>query len=338
MSPSINEMFSAPGSEAEADFDLDIDKLMAATDTALAESQRFREPQMEDEAEPDAEPAPEPEADTEPEPEEGQPVGEPAGDEETTEESVAETPSTPPVVAADPLGLLPPERRAALLAIDQAVQSDPARRDRILAALRDDVASPEPAAKLPDDFEEGSPAARLWAENQETKRQLAEIGKAQADIAAATARTNAAQAAEAAGAEFARRYPQLENDDVVRIAQAAGGSGLAARLANGADDLKGAYVQALETTMWTNESFRAKANAPMPEAEPTLSDEHKEQGKARKRKLTALSSAASPTSTPSQSRSALETRADGKLTPQSRLSVVGELASKLARERNEGMY
>ena len=126
---------------------------------------------------------------------------------------------------------------------------------------------------------------------------------------------------------------------MVAVAQAAGASGLAARLANGTEDLTGAYVQALETTAWTNERFRAKLTAEVaPAAEPTPAEVDASSSKVRKRKLTALSSAASPTSAPPERRSALETRADGKLTPQSRLSVVGELASKLARDRNEGMF
>ena len=60
--------------------------------------------------------------------------------------------------------------------------------------------------------------------------------------------------------------------------------------------------------------------------------------KERKRKLTALSSAASPTSAPAAPKSPLETRHEGRLTPQSRMSVVKDMASQLNRSQNEGNY
>ena len=143
-------------------------------------------------------------------------------------------------------------------------------------------------------------------------------------------------AADAAGIEFAARYPQLEQSDIVAIAEVAGGSGLAARLANGNDDLKGAYIQALESTLWTNESFRPKVLGEQAIKEVPVAA--KPETKARKRKLTALSSAASPVSAPSQPKAALETRVDGRLTPQSRLSLTREIASKLNRDQNEGNF
>ncbi len=146
-------------------------------------------------------------------------------------------------------------------------------------------------------------------------------------------------AAEQAGGEFAARYAgRLDGDDVVRIAQAAGTSGLAARLAAGNDDLKGAYLQALESTLWTTQSLRSKVMEPAAPAEPSAADKDKAQAPQRKRKLTALSSSASPVSAPATPKSPLETRTDGRLTPQSRFSVVQEMATKLNRANNEGGY
>lgn len=326
MSPSINSMFSAPGSEAEEDFDIDMDKLLEGVDASLAESTRMREPAVtsQDPPEPADEPEPdEPELDdpgVEPEPE-------PSSGEQTRVEEEPQGVSVP-TASADPLGLL----------IQEAV-ADPKRRDRVLAALRQEAEQPEVVTpSLPDDIEEGSVAARLWHEAQENKRLLGELAQSQRTQSETMARQNAAAAADTAGKEFAAKYPQLDNTEVIAIAQIAGGSGLAAKLADGADDLKGAYVQALESTLWTNESFRAKVMIPPEPSEPSVAETDAAESKPRKRKLTALSSAASPSSAPATPRSPLETRADGKLTPQSRLSVVGELASKLSRDRNEGMY
>ena len=328
--PSLSELFGPPGAEAENDFEFDVDKLMGGVDQALKESSRFRDddvdeaPQIAAESE-DEEPPLEPSDDVVEEP--------PSGDEVAPEEAQGEV-AAPPI--ADPLGLLPPERRAALLAIDEVVQADPAARDRVFQAIR----PPEPAvAQLPDDIEEGSVAARLWAESQETKAMLGQIAQGQRLQQEAFAKQAAVSAADAAGIAFAERYPMLESSDIVAIAQQAGQSGLAAKLVAGNSDLKDGYLQALESTLWTNEAFRPKV---LGEAaiikEPTVADEHKAESKPRKRKLTALSSAASPVSAPTTPKSALETRHDGRLTPQSRLSVVQEMATKLNRSANEGNY
>jgi hypothetical protein len=331
-------LFGPPGTEAENDFDFDMDKLIGGVDKALAESTRFRDDQgdevssEENEAAVGDEPVVE-----EPSDEEGhQPLGEQtAGEEEPPGESAPE--ATPPVNAADPLGLLPPERRAALLAIDEVVQNDPAKRDRVLAALADQPVVPV-VPTLPDDIEEGSVAARLWHEQQETRAQLAQIASGQRAQHEAFVKQSAVAAADAAGDEFAARYSQLEPSDVAAIAKTAADSGLVAKLTSGVnpENLKPAFAQALESALWTNEAYRAKVigTTQTPPVAPAATSE----SKARKRKLTAVSSAASPTSAPASKRSPLESRVDGRLTPQSRLSVVREMASKLNRDQNEGNY
>jgi hypothetical protein len=330
MSPSINELFSAPGSEAEEDFELDMDKLMAGVDQSLAASNRFSTGEVETpEAPPEhpgeaapvspsEEPPPAQEEPSEPSPDDG-------GSPEVETAREPEESVSPP---SDPLGLL---------FADAA--KDPAKRDRLLAALADQKPEPETAPSLPDDIEEGTVAARLWHEQQRTQADLAAIAKAQRDQAEATERQRAVAAADQAGSEFAQKYAgRLDGDDVVRIAQAAGNSGLAARLATGTDDLKGAYLQALESTLWTTETLRNKVMEPAAPAELTVAQKDKEQSAPRKRKLTALSSSASPVSAPATPKSPLETRTDGRLTPQSRMSVVQEMATRLNRANNEGGY
>ena len=325
MSPSINELFSAPGSEAEEDFEIDMDKLMAGVDTSIAESTRFRGEETPPEPPAEEEPAPE----VPPSPEPAEPPADVAPAEhggEAHEESPGGTAPLPP--ATDPLGLL----------FAEAAQ-DPAKRDRLLAALADPKPEPTQVATLPEDIEEGTVAARLWQQQQSTQEQITRIAEGQKAQSEALARKDASDAASAAGAEFAARYDgRLDGDDVVRIAQAAGNSGLAARLAAGNENLKDAYLQALESTLWTTESLRAKMLEPAAPKEPSVADEHKAESKPRKRKLTALSSSASPVSAPAPGKSPLETRTDGRLTPQSRFGLVQEMATKLNRANNEGGY
>ena len=235
--PSINELFSAPGSEAEEDFDLDMDKLMAGVDQSLAESNRFTAPVAEETETPAPDapletphsPSEEAEAQEEPSETPSDPGGTPVVSESEPEESVS-----PP----DPLGLLFAE-----------AAKDATKRDRLLAALQEPKVTDTPSPTLPDDIEEGTVAARLWHDQQKTQADLAQIAQAQRTQAEATERQRAVAAADQAGAEgFAQRYAgRLDGDDVVRVAQAAGNSGLAARLAAGNDDLKGAYLQALES-------------------------------------------------------------------------------------------
>ena len=335
MSPSLSELFGPPGTEAENDFEFDMDKLMGGVDKALAESSRFRDEvsSEEDDAAVGDDPVVEEPSDEEDHLAHGE---QPPGEEEPPGESAPE--ATPPVIAADPLGLLPPERRAALLAIDDVVQNDPAKRDRVLAALAD-VPTPPTIPTLPDDFEEGSVAARLWYEQQETRAQLAQIASGQRAQHEAFVKQSAVAAADAAGDEFAARYSQLEPSDVAAIAKTAAESGLVAKLTTGVnpENLKPAFAQALESALWTNEAYRAKVIGTTTQT-PAVAPAATSESKARKRKLTAVSSAASPTSAPASKRSPLESRVDGRLTPQSRLSVVREMASQLNRSQNEGNY
>ena len=65
----------------------------------------------------------------------------------------------------------------------------------------------------------------------------------------------------------------------------------------------------------------------------------KPETKARKRKLHGSVLGRKPgLRAPSQPKAPLETRVDGRLTPQSRLSLTREIASKLNRDQNEGTF
>ena len=325
MSPSINELFAAPGSEAEEDFDLDMDKLMAGVDQSIAASNRFSAGESE-ETETPPEPTEPPSAPTEEAAQQEEPSETPPGTGVTPEVEAKEPEER--VQPPDPLGLL----------FAEAAQ-DPSKRDRLLAALQEPKTAETTTPTLPDDIEEGTVAARLWHDQQRTQADLARIAESQRQSAEASERQRAVAAADQAGSEFAARYAgRLDGDDVVRIAQAAGNSGLAARLAAGNDDLKGAYLQALESTLWTTETLRAKVMEPATPTEPTVAEKDKAVSAPRKRKLTALSSSASPVSAPATPKSTLETRTDGRLTPQSRFSLVQEMATKLNRSNNEGGY
>jgi hypothetical protein len=314
---------------AEDDTEFDLDAFMAETDRAVGESvtrQRANEPAPEVDSipptsgAPTEDPAPGVEPETEVEPDE------PAPEEPAPPAATVPAPS-------DPLASLTPERRAQLLALDEFLQKDPAALQRLTAP------EPEPvAAQLPEDIDPQSFEATLWRQNQETQAQLREITNATRLQSETFAKQAAAQAAQQAGAAFAARYVgKLEEADVLAIAREAGASGIAGVLAateEGQRDLAGAYQKALEVTMWQNEAYRSKVVGEAPVEQPGDAPAAKE----RKRKLTALSSAASPVSGPADKRSPLQSRDDGRLTPQSRSQLIQEAANGIARARmSEGI-
>jgi hypothetical protein len=319
-----------PELATDEDPEFDLDAFMAETDKAVADSvvrQRGTEPASEiggmlsTSDAPTEDPAPGVEEETEVEPE---------------DEPEAEVPTPPAAVLpapSDPLASLPAERRAQLLALDEFLQKDPSALKR----LTEPEAQPV-AAQLPEDIDPQSFEATLWRQNQETQSQLREITSATRLQAETFAKQAAAQAAQQAGANFAARYVgKLEQADVLAIAKAAGASGIAGVLAStpeGKADLAGAYDKALEITLWQNEIYRSKVVGETPVEQPGDKPEAKE----RKRKLTALSSAASPVSGPADKRSPLQSRDDGRLTPQSRSQLIQEAANGIARARmSEGI-
>lgn len=238
-----------------------------------------------------------------------------------------------PLVAPDPLLELPPERRAAMLSIDQILTSDPAKRDAILRVLNE---VPQPVAQvvepqLPEEIDPSSFEAQLWRQNLDTQRAIGEMRQTLQSNQVSMEQQRSQNEAEAAGRAFAAKYVgKLDATDVVEIAKYAGQSGIAGALA-ASEAFRGnrqaAYEKALEDTLWTNETFRQKVMEAPAVSVPGPSADAED----RKRKLTAISSGANPVSGAPVQRAALETREDGRLTPQSRNQAVRELAGGLLR-------
>jgi hypothetical protein len=337
VSPSINEIFGAPGSEADEDFDFDMDKLLAGVDQSISESKRFSDDNGVSE-----QPEPSPEREPRPSPSEEPAETEVASEAPPDSGVLPEVEESGPEAGhpPDPLGFLSPERRNLLATLDEAMAGDPALRQRVLASLAEPIADAPPTPTLPEDIEEGTVAARLWHDQRATQAKLDELAEGQRKQNETFAQREAASAAQGAGAQLLAAYPNLSGDDIVTIAQKAGASGLAGRLATDAPDLQGAYYQALESTLWTTPDLRSKVLDPAAQApvEPTPAETDKAEAPQRKRKLTALSSSASPVSAPPTPKSPLETRTDGRLTPDSRQRAVRELATQLNRANNEGGY
>lgn len=254
------------------------------------------------------------------------------GDEEEPEGENGLPPAPP--AAHDPFAELPADRRAAILALDEALRSDPAKRDAIFGIMAG-KAAPE-APRMPEEIEPGSVEAQLWQQQQDNAAALHEIRTGQRDqqIAFETQRANTA--AVQACQSFGERYSgKLEQSDVIEIAKFAGQSGISTAFLNTADgkrDPAMAYNQALEHVLWTNEAFRTRV---LGTGESETPPGEKPQAQDRKRKLHALSPSASPVSGPPAQRTPLESGADGRLTEKSRQSLVKELATDMAR-RSQG--
>jgi hypothetical protein len=267
--------------------------------------------------------------------------GETEGDE--GEEVDEETPPAPvpPVLttpSSDPLLDLPPERRAALLALDETIMADPAKRAAVFGILSgDSEAPPAPKPTLPDHIDPDSFEGTLWREQQETRAMLEQIAAQNRQVQEDSIRQRANAAAVDAGNRFAQKYAdKLSQDDVIEIAQFAGQSGITASFANTAEARANptvAFEQALEHTLWTNEAFRARV---LGTSGPVASPGDAPAAVQRKRKLTALSGAASPVAGPGPRQSPIEHGVDGKLTEKSRQQVVKEAANML-RQSSEGI-
>lgn len=323
----LRELFGDPGlTEEGGEQEFDLDAFMGEVDRLVADK-----PTEQDHGGSvgEAEPPPPDLAHGEREEESGEEAG---AEPSSPAVPVEEAPASPPTPAAppppDPFSDLPPERRAALLALDETLRRDPAKAESVLRGLSAETPPVEPP-RLPEDIEPGSFEARQWHDQQELRAQIAELSAATRVQQETFAKQQAATAAQQAGRTFAQRYVgKLEEQDVLQIARQAGESGIAGALASQTpDDLAGAYDKALEFVLWGNESYRQKV---IGEA-PVVQAGDQPEAKTRKRKLNALSSAASPVSGPVQKRSPLESRDDGRLTPQSKMGLVRELANGLAR-------
>ena len=325
--PSIRELFSDPELMEEGeDAEIDIDKVLDSVTDIL--NDRKTEAPSETDTEPEDSPPPieteEPEASSSAEPDLG-------GDSEVEDEPVP-----PPAPSApDPLLQLPPERRAALLALDQAIMSDESKRAQVFGILSGQAEPQRPT--LPEHIDPDSFEAQIWREQQEIKQAVQGMSQHQRDQQLAFEKQQANTAAYQAGDLFAQKYTgKLSQQDVIEIAKYAGESGIAAGFANtpeGRRNPAAALGQALESVLWSNEAFRAKVI----DAKPVEVPGEKPEAVDRKRKLNALGTAASPVSGPSPKRPPAETGADGRLTEKSRQDLVKELATGIARQ-SEGSY
>jgi hypothetical protein len=243
-------------------------------------------------------------------------------------------------VLGDPWLELPAERRAAILALDQTLMADETKRAKVFGILSGDTdAPPTPTvATLPEHIDPESFEATLWREQQEQRTVLERMAEQNRAVQAETQRQSAQTAAMQAGNRFAQKYAdKLTQDDILEIAKFAGMAGTAGAFANTAEakaDPSAAFEQALEHTLWTNESFRARV---LGTSGPVTPPGEQPEAQERKRKLSALSSSASPVSGPSPRRSPLEAGVDGKLTEKSRQDLVKDAANMLRRQ-NEGAF
>jgi|SRR5580704_7566 hypothetical protein len=248
-----------------------------------------------------------------------------AGDEPVSAPVVEPPQFAPP---SDPLLNLPPERRASLLALDQIMSTTPGAVDRVYEALRKPE-PPRPEPKIPEHVDPESMEAQLWQQNQEILRRMDEQERTQRETQQQTAeQTRLQTAAGQAVANFRTRHPDLGDDDLTTMAGYASQAGFADAFVRrpGVDPVAG-YEEALEYTLWKNSS-RAYQPAPTP---PVTGPPP--QNQENKRVLHALSTGAVPVAGPPPARAPLETRGDGRFTPESRGLLVDQLAADL---RNSG--
>jgi len=249
------------------------------------------------------------------------------------EEAVPQTPAAGP--PSDPFQSLPPERREALLRLDEAMATDPVVRDQVFSALK--PPPPRPAPTLPEHVDPESVEGLLWQQNQEILARFDRQDAEQRQAVAAQAQADRMMAAAGtAGRNFQARYPDLTEQEVVAIATRAGQTGVAPALAArpGYDPVE-SYEQALEATLWSDPTLRQRvagvpssnAAPPAPAVGPTPAGEQK------KRVLHALSGAAVPIAGPPPEKAVLETRLDGSLTPGSKSTLVNQLAAQLRNDK-----
>lgn len=314
--PSIRDLFGAPPDAEGGEANFDLDEFFKEAESIIASR-----PDPAGQAEAANPEAPEPVAPVEPVAETPAPEPEPEVE-----------PPLPPAAVSDPFAEIPAERRAAMLALDQVLTSDPAKRDAIFRAMNGVEAAPQVAVEpqLPDDIDPNSFEARIWRENQDTRRAVQEMSSRLQEQQVSQQQQRAANEAQAAARAFGAKYPQLEEHEVFEIARFAGNSGVAGAFVEAdRSNPQAALERSFESVLFANPDFRSRvieAPAPViPGEQPEAVD--------RKRKLTALSSAASPVATGPARRKELETRPDGRLTPESRAQAVKEVTAGLLRQR-----
>jgi hypothetical protein len=190
--------------------------------------------------------------------------------------------------------------------------------------------TPPPAPTLPEDIEPGSFEAQMWQDNQDMRRQIAEMQQGRQADQEQTEQERMNAAARRATTSFTAKYGQtLTQAEIQAVCQHAGLRKLPEAFYAGGGDWDKAMTEALEYVVRSDDALLGRvlgAPAPPPTPGPgTRTAEATDRG----RKLTALSSAASP-SGDAPTRAPIEHRPDGKLTEKSRLQLVQEMMSGAA--------
>jgi hypothetical protein len=254
-------------------------------------------------------------------------------------------PATPPPAAqtpppaAEPFADLTDMERLELSQLRQAL-GDPERalavRRAMLGVEAPPLPSPESAAAsapvpeptLPEEIDPTSFEAQLWHQNQAMQRELAEIKAGQQQNQQLTEQQIVQQAARTATNSFATRYAgRLSKEEIEAVCQHAGLQKLPEAFRPVSQSWEEAMDKALEFTVRSNDGLLAKVLGVTPAAGSTPAPgQRSAEADTRGRKLTALSSAASP-SGEATTRVPLEHRGDGKLTEKSRFALVQELVN-----------
>lgn len=264
----------------------------------------------------------------------------------------ASTPPTsvPPAATDTPTGASPfndlsDTELLELYEVRKALQ-DPERAVRIKQAyLGIDGAPPAaappaavapPVPTLPEHIEPGSFEAQMWQENQDLRAEMREVKGLVTQQGAQTEQQRSLAAAEAAGRNFTAKYgDRLSADEIRAVAQLAGAQRLPNAFMSAGDSVEQAMERSLEYVLRSNDVLLGKVlGAPSVPAVPQFPG-NAPAANDRKRVLHALSSAASPAGE-QPTRTPITHREDGRLSEQSRLTVVQELVNRM-RGSDEGI-
>lgn len=355
MSPSIFELFGSPELAGEdAGGEVNPDGFEDILSKVIGERPVAGRPPGFDPAQVHGSPGPDPDGGSPPGPEGGAPAPiapvAPATPPAAAPVPPAAPAATPPPAAppADPFSELTDLERQELLALRQAL-GDPERASRVRQAYLGMPEAPAatvpppaapvapPAPVMPEQFEPGSPEAELWTSNQEMRAEMAAMRQGQQQQTQLTEQQRINHAATTATQRFATKYGTvLSPQELEFVCQSAGYQKLPdAIYPTTIDPISGqgnwdvAMDRALEFALRSNDQILAKVlsggvGAPAVPAPATRTPAED----ATRRKLTALSSAASP-SGEGATRTPIVSRGDGtgKMSEKSRLQLVAELVN-----------
>jgi hypothetical protein len=243
----------------------------------------------------------------------------------------------PPPPPADLFASMSDLDRQELLAIRQAL-ADPERQQAIRRAylgVETPVSAPPPPpakATLPEDVDPDSFEAKLWQQNQDLQARLDQLTQGVQQQTQQTEAERANAAARKVTADFAGRYgDKLSPEEIQAVCAQAGAQKLPeAFLPTTGGNLEAAMTKSLEFVLRSNDTLLAKVLG-APAAPPVDPNARSAASVDRTRKLTALSSAASPGGDV-PTRPPIEHREDGRLTEVARTNVVEELVRKMRAE------